>query len=396
VIRIRHPVLGEISAELAVLLDLAQIPESAAGAAITAPAGIDWRRLQELADRHGLYVHLSEAVSRGRLAPCPPAVHESLRSGHRMRHLMNVLLEARLAEVIVALRAADVTAIALKGPALDQLLYGGARLRQYSDLDIWVPPEQVALAARRLKDLGFATEVDVRDPVRHPVLRDAGEMVFSRPGAADLEVDLHWRLFPRSRRDCPPLTGFRERLRSLSIASAEVATLGARDLLQYLCHHAVKDGCARLSHLHEVGLLLRQAGTVVCERLLAEAPGEKFRLAFSLPTYLAAKLLGAEVPHGIVESVERMPRRARLLDHLRSSWEHVDAATASPRFLQRVVEPSAIDHARLLLDEAMIPRIADWRALPLEQPLAELYVVIRPLRLLLREIRSLARTAISV
>jgi hypothetical protein len=47
------------------------------------------------------------------------------------------------------------TTILLKGPALDQLLFEGARTRTYSDIDLLVEPGRLDRAQRQMERLGF-------------------------------------------------------------------------------------------------------------------------------------------------------------------------------------------------------------------------------------------------
>ncbi len=389
----RRAIHDRASAELSVLLRLIEqraAPARQAAAPVAVPARADWGRLEALADRHGLYPQLAEAALSGGLTGCPPDMLQSLQVGRRMRQLVNVVLERQLVEILSELRIAGLPAAALKGPVLDWHFYAGTRLRQYADIDVWVAPHYVAQARRRLKALGFSTEVDVRDPPRHPALRAAGEMIFTRRGSPDVDLDLHWRLFASWDRDCPQLAGFEERLQDVMIASNAVPTLGNEDLLIFLCHHAAKHGVGKLAHVQEIGLQLARVGAAACERLYETAHREGRGFAFAIAPFLASRIAETEVPRVVDEAVRNFPGRDQLLARIVAYWEDVDPQADGERMLRRLLVPTRSARIHAIASDIAIPRLADWRALPLDGPLAEIYYVLRPLRLLARALADRA------
>jgi hypothetical protein len=64
-------------------------------------------------------------------------------------------LDVGYTRIAPAFTAAGVETILLKGPAFDQLLFGGKRSRAYSDIDLLVDPSGVPAAERVLEELGF-------------------------------------------------------------------------------------------------------------------------------------------------------------------------------------------------------------------------------------------------
>jgi len=81
----------------------------------------------------------------------PPRISERLLAGAR-----SALLDAVTAEVVAALRTAQVESVLLRGPAISRWLYADESLRTYSDVDLLIPAERDPAAAAVLRALGFA------------------------------------------------------------------------------------------------------------------------------------------------------------------------------------------------------------------------------------------------
>jgi hypothetical protein len=64
-------------------------------------------------------------------------------------------LDVEYVRIAPALATAGVRTILLKGPAFDQLLFGGKRSRAYSDIDLLVDPARGRAAGQVLEQLGF-------------------------------------------------------------------------------------------------------------------------------------------------------------------------------------------------------------------------------------------------
>src|SRR4051794_17375037 len=66
-------------------------------------------------------------------------------------------LEAATVVAFEAFESAHVDALLLKGPALAQRLYAQGERRGYLDVDLLVPPWDIASARMALTELGYAT-----------------------------------------------------------------------------------------------------------------------------------------------------------------------------------------------------------------------------------------------
>jgi hypothetical protein len=138
------------------------------------------------------------------------------------------------AEVVPALRAAGITSVLLKGPAIAQWLYpeGG---RYYGDVDLLAAPTDVVAAEAVLGDLGFHPPSPTRTPQPARAWRRDGHPV---------AVDLHHSL---RHVQAPPQTVW-EVLSAdtvdITVAGTTVAVLGLPGRAFHIALHAAQHGVA--------------------------------------------------------------------------------------------------------------------------------------------------------
>jgi hypothetical protein len=75
--------------------------------------------------------------------------------GNRQAVMRRLGIDAATAEVIDALRAADIRALLFKGPVVERWLYDELGERLYDDIDLLVAPDTFERAERVLQQLGF-------------------------------------------------------------------------------------------------------------------------------------------------------------------------------------------------------------------------------------------------
>ena len=113
----------------------------------------DWTRLLELVRAHRLSGLLSEVV-RTSSFPLAESRRAEVRDIHRQMAARVLLLEATLVTVAGLLDTAGISFRVLKGPAA-AALYPNPIWRPYVDIDVLVPGEDFADAARILDGMGY-------------------------------------------------------------------------------------------------------------------------------------------------------------------------------------------------------------------------------------------------
>jgi hypothetical protein len=187
--------------------------------------------------------------------------------------------------------------IALKGPALAQVVYGSVAARSSCDLDILVRPESIPIADRLLQELGYVVEPeDTSQSGRYHV-------AYGHPKKTTLE--LHWRL--NSQRERAPIeqTGIWNRTRGVWLGSLEIRTLGLEDTLLHSCVHGYKHRWTRLKWSADIAYLVRRAKGLDWDAVVARADIAGCRRMLLVGVNLARMLFDVSAPAEIVRLISR-------------------------------------------------------------------------------------------
>ncbi len=176
----------------------------------------------------------------------------------KILHRQLVLAQVEL-EVQKALQAQNITHIFLKGPALNQALWGRRLMRYSGDLDVLIAPEDGRKAHTILQSLGFEAHLSLKKMLFHQRfhrLSTKKDIAYWRERAFLQKVELHWKTY---------CTEFIVRQSRLEGFADEAYVL-------YLCLHAAKHGWSRLMWLVDIVAFLNQKQLDVLRlRALAKA-----------------------------------------------------------------------------------------------------------------------------
>jgi hypothetical protein len=152
---------------------------------------VEWVRVVALAQQHSVAPLLYARLKEHGITP-PRATAENLRQIYVANARRNLRPFHEVETILVALQAASIPAIPIKGASLAETVYGNMALRTMGDVDLWVQREQIDAASQVMQSLGYEPWADTRRP---QALQDAfgGEMRMRKAGTA--VVELHWKLF---------------------------------------------------------------------------------------------------------------------------------------------------------------------------------------------------------
>jgi hypothetical protein len=227
----------------------------------------NWDSLIEGAAEHGVLGVLRAGLVGGD-SPISPEQKVGLERHCVALALMQSRLIETLETALYALAQANVPAVALKGPALSQRLYGDATLRPATDLDLLVAPAKLSRAIEALRNIGFEAlagkeEEYFRQHHHHVHLRAA-----NRP-----TIELHFRLSSAFGVFIPAEPFLERSLPYRTTQGAECRVLAPEDELIYLAVHAAAHAFARLSWLYDLKMLGRSCPnldwSLVCQRAAA-------------------------------------------------------------------------------------------------------------------------------
>ena len=239
----------------------------------------DWDQLSAAAARHGLAGLLSRRVT----GACPEAVPAPVLALWRERAGVmaqrSLRMQRRLLTVLAALDEAGVPAMAFKGPALAEQLYGDSTLRAFVDLDLLVPMADVARAREAVLAIGYVEKHAVEAvPVEH-LVEVMQEVVLVDPRGGPT-VELHWREGPRFAAHSIAAEELARRRTEVTLLGSPVpAPCLADAVLLVAVHAATHDwwrledvaafaaGLRRLSPLEQAALEARARGLSCARRL---------------------------------------------------------------------------------------------------------------------------------
>ncbi|NPV62358.1 MAG: nucleotidyltransferase family protein [Methanotrichaceae archaeon] len=265
--------------------------------------GPNWDNLSSLALRHGVMPLLYHSVSRN----CADAVPEDRLSLWRRQFLQNagrnMKMTAELLRILEALEGAGVCAVPLKGPVLAQTVYGDLGLRQFTDLDLLVKPEEVEDALQVLNAADYVSSHQLDRSLRQRLMKTAHHhhLFNARTG---ITVELHWTIAPSYYRMHADASRIIERSEAVLILGRRVRSVRPDDMLMLLCQHGTKHTWERLSWICDVAATARMIGPEMEEEAWRRSQGTDEERALLLGLVMAQDMLGTEVP-------EPMAGRAR-------------------------------------------------------------------------------------
>ncbi len=256
-----------------------------------------WKLFSDLVIRHGVAALVWQNITDLGLAEAVPEQERSLLENIRFKTIARVsYITSEAAEVVAELEKEGIRTLLLKGLALEHTVYGSRGLRQMSDADLLVAPEDALRAQDILIKAGFISR-PMKSPLYRHIILDLGNHLpeLHRRG---ISVDLHHRLFGPEGRAI--VRRALEKPEAISVAGRTffvlppgVALLG---LVNHIFKHEVK-GEFQLRLYTDIYLLIKKhEGKIFDGNLLADA--EQAGISGGLRTVLTIlnKYYGIDIP----------------------------------------------------------------------------------------------------
>lgn len=360
--------------ELKFLIACGRSPERAAYILPSIQAACDWPLVLDLAENIGLIPLVARAIHEACLQVPPDfaAAVSQLAAARTMRTLGMV---AELTRLLRLFEDEGLTPIAFKGPVLGYLAYGDLALRDSTDLDIYVPREQVVRAVELLAAHSYSK----KSRGFNVGLAGACEVALQRTDPA-CEVDLHWYF-------CPPyfakLDGRRVLDRSVvvKVSGLSARTLCPEDLLLYLCLHGGRD-CWGLRSICDIAAVTRKL-SINWEDLFREAGRASAGRVLATGLLLAARLFAAQLPERVETWCGGDAAARQTADAVESRFTQTGSATRSTAEIRLHLRMMGSASRKLgyLWRRAMQPNHLDADFVHLPEGLNAAYYAVRPLRI---------------
>jgi hypothetical protein len=356
-------------------------PDAATSAlASRADSSIDWARVVRIAEHHGVLPLIYQ-----RLQGIPEAVPQAIRDEFRQRYennaRRNLVFVGELFRVLDCLEAHGIETIPYKGPVLAEAVCGDLALREFSDLDVVVRPQDVTRAKQALKTLHYAPNLELSPVEERAYLRSGYELTFDGPLGKNL-LEIQWAIVPRFFAVDFSVEDFFGRAVLVDLGGRKVKMLSAEDLLLALCVHSAKHAWTRLCWLRDIAAVTQQP--LHWELLLECARELGVQRILEVSLVLASRLLGANAPENARLNLGKDAMSNELSEeiarHIPDSEEYRTDTLNYFRLMLRLRERPS-DRVRLVSRLAFTPSVSEWQLVRLPAPLFPLYQVARMYRL---------------
>ncbi len=284
------------------------------------PSGADipnseprWIELAHAAAGSGLAGLLLERVRQIGVSP-PPGAYQKLHESSTAVAANNLHLTSELVHIVTALQHADIPVMLLKGAGLIPTVYEQLDLRPMSDLDLLIPPENVADALAVLAGIGCQSGAalicdDFFPKYHYEVELHTGSL---RPA----RIDLHARPFrPLRYARTMPDDALWEGRTAIRVGDVEASIPSTELMFLHLAVHAAIHGFSRLLWLYDLKRFVDHFGRTMDWTLVTDR-ARRWRLSLPLGLAIerATESLGMVIPSGVIEalSIQRPTWRERL------------------------------------------------------------------------------------
>jgi hypothetical protein len=311
-------------------------------------------------------------------------VVKELCNEYRINMIRNLLLTARLFNLLDLFQGNGISAIPYKGPTLSVLAYGDISFRHFVDLDFIVHKNDVSRAKKLLLLEGYRPEYLLPADQEAAYLQHECEYNFFDDHRKIL-IELHWDIVQKYFSCHFHVNKLWDDLEPLSLLGRQVMTVSPEQLLLILClHHGGKHQWETLGWIADVAQLISMQKNFGWREVMDEAEQSGIERMLFLGLYLAKDMLGAEVPDEINRKLESDPAIPSLAKEV--CKRIFTEAESFPGEAERIVfflrmRENLKDKMEYCLRRLFTSTEKDWSLLRLPAPLFAFYRFLRPFRL---------------
>lgn len=346
-----------------------------------ASVDVDWELFANLAERHDV-TPLVYRCFHGLPNAAPHAALEAFRRGYERNTRKNLRLTFELTRILDCLAACGVDALPYKGPVLAEALYGDVGLRQFSDLDVLIRPQNLGRASEAVQKLGYTPTNPLTPRQEQAYVATGYERAFDGPSGKNL-LEMQWRIVPKFYSIDLDVKGLFERSTDVTLGDWQGRTLSPEDLLLVLCVHAAKHAWVRLSWLCDIARTL-QTQTMDFDLVQRRASELGVARIVGISLWLANRLLRMPVPALLSAPMDKDEMVVRLgKEVLRLMIQLSEFDVESPDYFRLMLRARECcrDKISFLARLAITPSTGEWSAIRLPGPLFSLYRIVRIARL---------------
>jgi hypothetical protein len=344
---------------------------------------LDWDVLLSLANAHGLSSLLYWHLGRNFSQLLPSSVAEGLQDLFQHNARRNLLLILELVNLLKLLASKNIAVVPFKGPSLAEALYGNIALRQCSDLDLFIRPNDLPAGIEALVSEGYRPVLQLTPPQLSEMVRSRYECGLLSPSG--VLVEFQWAIVPRYFSLPLSTEQLWQGLRTIQIGGVDVLALSPENLLLVLCIHGGKHRWNRLVWLSDIAEIIQLHADLDWEYVLLQARVHHAERMLLLGLSLTHTVFGTALPENIhpclAEDKTVMSLNKQVCQTLVRTSETGEMAAHA--FLIKTRE-RWIDKVHYVLRFILTPTSEEWSLVSLPKIFFPLYSVLRVARGLLK------------
>ncbi len=358
---------------------------------------LDWDFILARAQPHALIPLLYRNLNKYCEDLVPSSVLQQLWSDNQVNAERNRKNTAEMIRVLREFKAAGISAVPYKGPALAVLAHGDIELRKFWDLDIVIQPRDIIPAKTLLISQGYEWhptqgQVTGRNEARN--FRVWHEYSFIHPHTRAM-IDLHWRITPNRFPFDVDLDGLWKQLKPARLLGEDIQVFPTEATLLFLCVHGSKDmWWKRIGWICDISELLASNPDLDWSYSFEMAKETGTRRMLLLGLSLTHELLQAPLPEQVLNRIRSDNAVQPLVDHvIRRLFDDqfaIDYFVERQRFHISVRErfrdklPAYRHMVRAAFAKVFLPDSKTRELIKLPAALSVLYYLVHPARLVHR------------
>ena len=355
---------------------------------------LDWKWVLQQAGHHAIEPLLQAALSRYQSEEVPEAVQMYLASRSRAIAMRNMQQARELVRICSHIETEGCPVIPLKGPVIGQVAYGNLAFRQSLDLDLLVRHEDFGEATSALHRLGYESLRALDASEKRDFIEWHASYEFVHPEQRII-VELHHDLFKGIHAPVLDLEHIWERHTQFPFAGSKLRGFALDDLVLYLCAHGTKHRWAKLKWIADIAGIIHHRSDIDWQTVHSRAARIGSLRMVHLGLGLAHALLGVPSPKPFKELDKCDMTVQNMAVTVRGGWLFVPPDTPVDPWTEfwfhlreRERWRDRVGYVQHSLRLAVIPTEKDRGFVRLPSWLSWLYVLVRPLRVVVDIIRG--------
>ena len=351
-------------------------------------SGINWERLIHFAEINSLTPLVYKTLCAIDGFDIAEPARDAIAKKSAFSAANNLLLANKLFSLLSLLKDNQVPAMALKGPALSDELYGDLTLRQCSDIDLLIRREDIQTAKKLITQNGFVPQFTLSEVNEKRYIESQYFYNFFDPNEK-IALDLHWGINTPGFGFSPDTTIFFEHTKSIELMGTDIDILSDENLIIMLSVHGGKHLWCQLNWILDFAMALK-SDEIDWERALNRLEKMGATTMFLSGLEACDELLGMTPP----EKITGLP-------YLRNSLKKLNKNSNSSLYFGKPLHgifdyhlpyllsmDNQKDRLRYIYELLMKPTPNEWSLIELPRVFGFLYYILRPLRLASKAIKS--------